>query len=292
MTLRVDSAILQSMRLLRGKTLASLFRIGRRDGVVVRFTDHDRPLELDGETYEPINLGSVSAERREAGLRSGNQEATGIIDGVAVTLPDLRADRYRGALVSQRIVDWRMPWAVHYAAVKTIRQMKFDGSRYVATLEGLAARLSRPVGGRFGGTFATTCPYTLGDPLTCRAEIGGDTITNVRVGAVVDDRMKVKFEEMDGPNVETDDYYRDGEIEWTLGNNAGHVSPIVEYIGVDRETTFLFPTPFPIEVNDEGTVRPGCDGLKSTCIAKFDNVENFGGDPYAPGAGKVLESPG
>lgn len=292
MTLRLDNAPLQSMRLWRGKTLCTLFRIQRKDGTVALFTDHDRPLERDGETYLPIGLGNISAERREAGFRSGNQEATGPIDGSTMLIAALEGDRYRGAMVHQRIVDWRMPWLDHYRAVKTVRQMKWDGSRYTAELEGLTARLGRPVGGRFGGTFTTTCPYTLGEANTCRKDISADVKVAVSVQTIADDRMRVAFDvaSWTGGSSAVDNYYRDGEIEWTSGANAGVVSPIVAYIGATRDCTFLFPTPFAIEVGDEGTARPGCDGLLSTCIAKFANEENFGGDPYAPGAGKVLEA--
>jgi hypothetical protein len=30
------------------------------------------------------------------------------------------------------------------------------------------------------------------------------------------------------------------------------------------------------------TLYPGCDHLKATCLAKFDNLPNYGGFPYIP----------
>lgn len=270
--------------------MATLFRVQRLDGYVLRFTDHDRTISQGGETYSPANLASVSAERREAGLRTGNQEATGIVDGSTITIPDLLGDRYRGAAVTQQIVDWAMPWLVYYRARKVIRQIKWDGSRYVAVIEGQAAKLQRKVGGRFGGIYSTTCTYTLGDPVTCKKDISADVRANVVVETVQDDRMQCRFTTASWTGTFTDDYFRDGEIEWTVGDNLGVVSPIVRYIHSNRECQFLFPTPFPIQAGDEGTARPGCDGLKTTCIDKFNNVLNFGGSPYDPGAQRVLES--
>lgn len=170
MTIRSGNQALQNQKLRRAHTLCTLFRIVRRDGFVLRFTDHDRPLTVDGAAYFPIGLGSVSAERRESGLRSGNQEASGPIDGDTITIPDLLGHRYRGATVYQSIVDWRRPWVQHYASRKTVRTVALDGSSWVATLEGMGARLQRSAGGRFGGTYSTQCPYTLFDPTTCKAD--------------------------------------------------------------------------------------------------------------------------
>lgn len=41
--------------------------------------------------------------------------------------------------------------------------------------------------------------------------------------------------------------------------------------------------PFPSSINgQEVKLYPGCDKLKSTCITKFNNLDNFGGFPYIP----------
>jgi hypothetical protein len=51
------------------------------------------------------------------------------------------------------------------------------------------------------------------------------------------------------------------------------------------------PTLYPIVVGDTAILRVGCDGLFSTCRDKFDNALNFGGDPFAPSAQKLIEPP-
>jgi uncharacterized phage protein (TIGR02218 family) len=216
-------------------------------------------------------VGQLSAERRESGLRTGNQEVRGIVDGIQFLAEDLLADRYRGARLVQRIVPWDMPWMVHRSATKTVRQIKYDGSQWIATVEGIGARLQRPVGGVFGGTTNVKCPHVLGDPNTCRADLLADTITGVAVQTVVDSLMEAQFTvaSWGGPNSATDDYYRDGEVAWTSGDNAGTVSRIAGYIGSTRDCKFLFPTKFPVQVGDVGVAKPGCDGLKPTCISKF-----------------------
>lgn len=171
MTIRSGAQAIQNQKLRRGQTLCTLFRVVRQAGAgELLFTDHDRAITVDGATYMPIGLGQVSAERRESGLRSGDQDASGPIDGDTITLPDLLGFRYRGATVYQSVVDWRRPHVWHYRSTKRIRQVQFDGSRWVATMEGMGARLQRPAGGRFGGTYSTQCPYRLFHRSTCKAD--------------------------------------------------------------------------------------------------------------------------
>jgi hypothetical protein len=47
-----------------------------------------------------------------------------------------------------------------------------------------------------------------------------------------------------------------------------------------------------IEVGDELTLIAGCRGrFAEDCVAKFDNVLNFGGQPHAPGPDAALNAP-
>ena len=367
------------MRLARGKRLATLFEITRADGQVFRFTDHDRKLSRHGQTFSPMDLGSVSAERRESGLRNSRQEATGQVAG-EVTYADLIGGKFRGAQLVQRLVDWRNPEMMHNESHKVIRDIVWDGTRYKAMIESLTTQLERPKGGRFGGVTNKTCGYTLGEPNTCRAsglgpmmavateasgtftnlpslsmtvsvtlttnalaghwlivtdgdadgvmrQIESNTTNAITIreawppgrapssgdawkwgkGAVVlsvpDKRRVARFTATGVPigggsgSAAKPEFYREGAIRWVAGQNAGVTSPIIEWNEDTtsspnlREATLLIPTPFDIATNDRGILLPGCDGLKQTCIDKFDNVANFGGqDTYVPGPEQILSA--
>jgi uncharacterized phage protein (TIGR02218 family) len=346
-TIRSGNQALQNQKWRRAQTLCTVFKVTRLDGYILRFTDHDRTLTIDGDAYTPTFLGSISAERRDGDLKTSNQEARGIVDGSTVLIPDLMGNKYRGAKVEQTIVDWRRPWVWHYRATKRIRMMSYDGSAWVATLEGLSAQMQQPVGGRFGGTHSQQCTYTLGDATTCKADISDDLIYNEtsitvattgttsiliavtgtpwtvnqwagyyfhmrsgaqrgkerrvlsntanvltlessldaaplngqvgwlgrgpRVATVVSPRMEFTITAGDFPTASTyaDEFFRDGEWEWTTGDNAGTISPIIEYDNGTRTVRLLLPTPFDIDANDRGIMRPGCDGLIGTCFTKF-----------------------
>lgn len=347
MTIRSGKQALQNQKWRRAQTLCTLFRVTRTDGYILRFTDHDRIVTLDAQSYYPAALSSITAERRESDMRASNQEASGIVDGSVVMIPDLLGNKYRGAKVEQMLVDWRRPWVWHYKATKRIRMMSYDGSGWIATLEGLTSQMQQPVGGRFGGTHSQQCTYTLADPDTCKADIADDLIynetaitvatagttailvavagapwtvdqwagyyfhmrqgaqrgkerrvvsntTNVltldaaldaaplngevgwlgrgpRVATVISPRMEFTITAGDFPTASSyvDNFFRDGEWEWTTGDNVGTVSPIIEYDSGTRTVRLLLPTPFDIDPNDRGIMRPGCDGLIGTCSTKF-----------------------
>lgn len=290
MTTRPGTAALQQLRLTRGKRLCNLVEITRRDDQVLRFTDHDRVLTFEGQEWRPVVFAAMSARRVEAGLKTGDQEAYGIIDGTYVVVPDLVGNRYRGAEVRHVQTDWSRPWLVKGRHRKWIRAVNWTGAQWVATLHGRTQELQRDAGGRFGGVFTPTCPYVLGDQ-NCKKDISADVKASVVVDTVVHARMRAQFTTASWSGSYADDYYREGEIEWTTGNNVGHVSPINGYAHSTRECAFLLPTPFPIQVGDVGIARPGCDGLKSTCQTKYDNLLNIGSDPEAPSSQEILEPP-
>lgn len=361
----------------RTKRPCNLVKITRTTGEAIYMTDLDRRLTFEGNTYRPVVFAGMSAERREAAMRSGNQEAYGIIDGTYVVLPDLLGDRYRGAEVEHVVTDFDLPLLPVARHRKWIRAVSFTGSAFVATLEGRTQVLTRPAGGRFGGTFSTQCPYKVGGEF-CRVDMGasGRTQAGVIVSHVINSRMIVGTDALTYTASFDDDFFRDGDMTWmwadpvetgtltsnggvdnitdtskswttnehvgrevrilsgaggyvqTVGTridfaritantastltfeamggsyasgthydicdpceNRGVVSPIVRYVDGSKRLELLLPTPFNIVLGDSGILRVGCNGLFTTCKTKFANQLNFGGDPEAPSAGKVIEPP-
>lgn len=192
----------------------NLVAITRRDGFVLRFTDHDRTVTFEGSTYTPALFAGMSAERREGALRTGNQELYGIIDGNSVLIPDLMGSLYRGAEVAHVVTDWAQPWLVIARHRKWIRTVNWSGSAFTATLEGRSQVLHRPAGGRFGGRWTERCPYILGGTY-CTKDISAWELFGAAVD-VVTSRMEVEFDstQWNAATMETDDFYRDGEVEW------------------------------------------------------------------------------
>ena len=79
-------------------TLAWCWRIGRADGVVFGFTDHDRPLEFGGVTYEPESGFAASEIRSGADLAVDAQDAEGVLTSDTITETDILDGRWTTAL--------------------------------------------------------------------------------------------------------------------------------------------------------------------------------------------------
>jgi hypothetical protein len=367
---------LDSLAYTRAKGLCHLLLIIRPDGQRLAVTDHDRQVTFEGDTYRPIVLGELSADRREAALRTGSQEAKGVIDSISITASDIDAQNYVGSEVRQVIVDWVRPWIVLARHRRWIRQMLRTGASFTATLEGRAQQLQRPQGGRFGGVFTPKCPYRLGGKY-CKKDIGqwtqlnptdtgnatsstidsvtdstqswavnsyqsttsqhyyvllrpnsgtgtinqgsgqlrkilSNTATTVAldepfettpaqtigyrlgqgfaVSTIVSGRARYEFK-VATMAAEVDQWFRDGAVIFASGANIGRTFAIADYRSSDRKLTLLTPTPFDVAVGDKAIVLVGCDGLLSTCRDKFNNVLNFGGDPYAPSAQAIISPP-
>ena len=90
-------------------TLATCWRLARRDGVVFRATDHDGDLAVDGEIYRARAGYSRTAVASEAGLAVGNVDLEGVLDDAGLEADALRAGLYDGAEVRIFVVNWQDP---------------------------------------------------------------------------------------------------------------------------------------------------------------------------------------
>ena len=93
-------------------TLAWCWRIERADGVVFGFTDHDRPLEFGGVTYEPESGFAASEIRSGADLAVDAQDAEGVLTSDTITETDILDGRWDNAAVEV----WRVNWQRRVAA--------------------------------------------------------------------------------------------------------------------------------------------------------------------------------
>ncbi len=146
-------------------TLATCWKVKRRDGTVLGFTDHDRDIAFDlgdGDgslTYKAATGYTRTAIRGTADLSVDNLEVESFLDSAAISDADLRAGRYDLAEVRIFVVNWA-----------DISQGKVDIRRgslgevttrdelYVAELMGLAQKLSQ----RIGRVYTPECIVDLG----------------------------------------------------------------------------------------------------------------------------------
>jgi len=283
-TTRSGNMTEERLRLVRCKTLAQCIEVSGPDNILLRITDHDRPLTVEGNQYAPIVLAELSADSREAGMRVGEQMLRALVDGSTITIPDLKGQKYRNARVRMILVDWQHPHVILTRMTRYIADVRFDGSNAVGTMYSQSNKLRRPSGGRFGGNFSKVCQYVLAGPF-CKADISAETIADAAVESIEEQRLEVVFTSasFSPPSAaQEDDYYRDGSLIWKTGNNVGNVSPIVTSTHSLRRFKLLIPTARDIQVGDTCEIRPGCNGLFTTCKNKHNNAVNFGGSDLEP----------
>lgn len=260
---------------------ATCWTIERLDGVTFRFTDHDNTLSVDGVSFTPGGTGNASARQRVEGVEPQNAEVRGAITSGLINEEELQAGRYRGAKVTEFVVDWRFPWAGKFSTnVYYVEETTFDGERWVAKLLGQKIKLQPKV----GDLYTRTCRYDLGDA-DCGLNLGPLTVAGT-ISTVLTDRRRFTT-----TLTNSDDYFVLGRMTFTSGANAGLRFDVKSYASASGQIELQVQTPFAVAPGDAFSVYPGCDRRDSTCKTKFGNFLRFGGYPTIPGNDKAFETP-
>lgn len=262
---------------------ATLWTVERTDGVVFRFTDHDREVTLDGLTYTPAGAAvSASARQHIEGVEPQNLEIRGAVTSSYITEEDLAAGLYRGAKVTEIVVDWRFPWAGHFVKnIYYIDETTFSMEAWTAQLKGMSVRLRPEV----GAVYTRSCRWKLGDS-RCLVDISGAPFATLAavVVSVTNDRVFTTSLSS------ADNFFADGYLLWSTGPNAGTKSPVKKSLATGAIELQL-PTPFPVSIGHQFDAIAGCDKRFTTCKSKFNNALRFGGFPYIPGNDDVMLTP-
>lgn len=121
-------------------------------------------------------------------------------------------------------------------------------------------------------TWSKNCPHTLYDN-ACKVE--RSAFKNV---GVIDSLNGVNIGFAQAASQE-DGYFSGGYIEW-VGQYG------LEQRGIEKHThdqLTLFGGTFGLALNQEISVYAGCNRTLKACNEQFNNVPNYGGNPYMPG---------
>jgi uncharacterized phage protein (TIGR02218 family) len=265
---------------------ATLWQIDRTDGVTLRFTDHDSVLLFDSQQFLPAGGVSPSARQRNEQLKDRNLEAMGALTSDAITFDDLRAGRYRQAQVTERLVDWRYPWAdAFYQCRYYIVSTTFNGDVWTASLEGLTHRL-KMVHGRIYGR---TCDVAQFGDDRCDPEAVGRLAANTFPGSIT----SINTPRRDfGTDVtgRPANWFKSGTVYFTSGNCNGLRMDVSKSYTSGRLVLWI-DMPFNLQIGDTFNVVTGCDRLFGTCRTKFGNGPNFRGFPHIPGTDAAFKTP-
>jgi uncharacterized phage protein (TIGR02218 family) len=258
-------------------TICHAWRVTRRDGRVLGFTDHDRDLIFDGTTFQAASGFQASEAEQVTGLAAGSGEISGGFSSTAITEEDVAAGRFDEARVEEFSVNWADPSSFVRIRVNEIGEVVRAEGYFKAELRSLAARLDQPQGRVYGHR----CDADFGDR---RCGINAGLPIYKRAGTVLSvpdpGRLRVS-----GLNDVADGFFRFGRLTFLTGAQSGRTVDVDTNRQEDGQVTislWLPLTPAP-SVGDTFSVQAGCDKSFATCRTRFNNALNFQGFPHLPG---------
>ena len=273
---------------------ATLWHIVLDGGTVYRFTDHNEILNDGTNNFTPAAAFNASAREMQDGLQINDIEVAGFLSSAGITSEDLRAGLWRNAQISEKIVDWRYPWAGDYGERSySVSDIEWAADQWVAQLEGVGRKLRRKI----GNTMGRMCRFDLGDA-DCGITIASFTDSGTVTAADADSPRKRLIDTALRAG-HADGYYEYGLIVWTGGSNTGLKGEVHKWTTGDGQLILRLPMPYDIEVGDTFDIYPGCGKLTSYCKGTegdqnrpwANNIAEFGGFPFIPGTDRMLQYP-
>jgi uncharacterized phage protein (TIGR02218 family) len=257
-------------------TLAWCWRVTRRDGVVLGFTDHDRDLAFDSTTFAAATGFTASEIKDAVGLAVDNLEVESALSDDSLNEDDLAAGLFDDAAIEI----WRVNWADTSQRVLmrsgSIGEVRRSGRAFAAEVRGLAHYLQQPK----GRLFQYGCDADLGDA-RCQVSLASPAFQGT--GTIVATTSLRRFT-ASGLGSFAAAWFDRGLLTFTSGANAGRSQEVRRHIAGTPATIELWqPLAHAIEPGDGFTITAGCDKQFATCRAKFSNTVNFRGFPHMPG---------
>lgn len=259
------------------ETVATFWRVLRRDGVTLGFTSHDRDIWLDGVLHRAAPGMVPSAIRRSGGLEADSAEVSGALSHDSIDPDDLAAGRFDKAQVLIGLVDWQsgeaeLIWRGKIGAVSE------EAGRFTADLQSQKADLQRD-------------PVPRTSP-ACRAQFCGPgcglsaaRFTHEAVILSVDPSAN-------SVRVETTADLATllgGRLRWLDGLQAGQSAGIA---AVEAGALVLdVPVDAAIRAGARAELLEGCGHTLDICATRFGNAINFQGEPFLPGNDLIARYP-
>jgi uncharacterized phage protein (TIGR02218 family) len=284
--MRVIAPELQA-RLDAGVTqLCRCWRIERRDGTVLGFTDHDHDLSFNGVVHRASTGMDASALTSSTGLSVDNAQAVGALSDAAISDEDVRAGKFDGAEIWHWLVDWSRPDLRVLMFRGHLGEIRRADGRFEVELRGLAETLNVSV----GRSILRTCDRVLGDG-KCGFDTGAPGFTTEATVGAGSSAGRIVAQGLGGF---ANGWFTHGALHWLTGANAGASGAVrsdtVSSIGQRLVEAWQAPA-YPVAAGDRLRLTAGCDKRAETCRGKFNNFLNFRGFPHIPGEDWVTAYP-
>lgn len=242
------------------------------------FTDLTGNITVGGQLYKFDPGIKVSAVVKTAGGQPDNAQVEITTSANFMQLNRIRQGALKDASFDMWIVDWRDP--DHYGLISLfsggIGELKFQNKGKIDL--GLNSSIG---GGKalIGEQYSRQCRARLGDS-RCKFDLEGAKLA-VEITAITNNGYTFASTSLVGL---PDDNFKFGKVVWDSGLNNGLTDEIKASNGTTGTATFVLYPRNPLVIGDTGFIYPGCDFQVSTCGQRFNNLNNFRGEPYVPPA--------
>ncbi|MDZ7587697.1 MAG: DUF2163 domain-containing protein [Parasphingorhabdus sp.] len=260
-------------------TGAYIWRLERADGIALGFTSHDTDIWKDGFRYRAAPGMIPTSISVSDSLEIDNVEIDGIVSSTAIVGRDLEEGRWNGARLTLSWANWTDPdqpaWQLITGEFGEIRR---TGDAFSVEILGSPVFLDAPI-------VPETSP-------TCRAHFGD---RQCKISRAKFQRIAEVSEIENGNPIfatlgGSANTYGSGELRWLSGVNAGLSTTI---IAVADDALLLAEVPMrPILIGDRALLTEGCPKDFASCRDRFNNTQNFRGEPYLPGNDLLTRYPG
>jgi uncharacterized phage protein (TIGR02218 family) len=258
-------------------TLCWCWRLARRDGTTLGFTDHDRDLVFDATTFEAAAGFTASEMRDSVGLSVDNLEVSSALSSERLSEADLAAGLYDDARVEIFRVNWVSPEDRVLMRSGSLGEVRRSGSAFTAEVRGLAHYLQQPK----GRLYQFTCDADVGD---ARCAVDLDLPAYRGEGTIAAVLAERRFA-ASGLDAFADAWFARGLLRFTSGAADGQAVEVKAHGKSGGIVTLELWAHVrgPLVVGQTFVVTAGCDKHLATCKAKFANASNFRGFPHMPG---------
>ena len=213
-------------------TLCTCWEVHRKDGVVLRFTDHDKDLVVSGETYVASSGYMRTAVEQQSTGAVDNLDITGILASEAIDPDELRAGLFDYAEMKMFVVNWRDTsqgiLKLHRGRLGEVTLT--PSGMFRAELRGLGQNLSQNI----GEVFQPECRADLGDS-RCKFPLLPPTILSNKAYSL---GSFVRVECSPDPLAENQARYFDRIFECTTAGTTG-AAPVPSFDAtLEAETTW------------------------------------------------------
>jgi uncharacterized phage protein (TIGR02218 family) len=262
-------------------TLCHCWRLARRDGAVMGFTDHDADLAFAGVTFRAASGLDAAQAESAAGLAVGSGDVHGALVDGGIVESDILAGLYDDAAIETWLVDWNNLDNRVLMDAATTGEVKRSEFAFAVELRSLAHRFDE----ERGRQFQRGCSADLGDAACSVALTGPDWSTG---GAILRSERPGSFVVLTDAAFDAG-FFTDG----SLVTPAGAVLPVkLHERTIDGDRIVLWSAPaMQLPAGARVTLRAGCDKSPEACRQKFDNIVNFRGFPHMPGNDVVVSYP-